>query len=83
MKIVHAPYWGWPDENGSYDGVVGQIQLGEVDIGGGGIFMQKGRLDAVDFATTTNIYKYGFSPGLNPGSPADHEAMGCGQKTLG
>ncbi|KAJ9586812.1 hypothetical protein L9F63_019598 [Diploptera punctata] len=60
MKIIHSPYWGWPDENGSYDGVIGQIQRGEVDIGGGGIFMQKGRLDVVDFASTTNIYNGKF-----------------------
>nr|XP_031835539.1 ionotropic receptor 75a-like isoform X2 [Nomia melanderi] len=41
--------WGYKDQNGSWSGMVGLLQRGEIDIGGTGMFFIKERLDVLEY----------------------------------
>lgn len=41
--------WGYRDENGSWSGMTGMLQRGEIDLGGTGTFFVKERVGVLDY----------------------------------
>jgi hypothetical protein len=50
--------YGYPTENGSYEGLVGLLQRNEVQLGVSAIRIWPSRLDVVDFTAPTWLLRY-------------------------
>jgi hypothetical protein len=58
MNITRVSSWGYPIGNTSrYDGVVGLLQQGEIQIAIVGLLFRTARLDIIDYAGETERYE--------------------------
>ncbi|PSN40732.1 Ionotropic receptor 129 [Blattella germanica] len=74
--------WGWMENNGSWNGVIGMIQRGDVHMGACAIFVTSARIETIDFTMPlfdfgysifikqTNPYKMAWDSLISPFSPA-------------
>lgn len=53
LEFTFSNTWGYLTENGSWDGVIGQLDRKEIDIGGTTTVILKARWDAVDYVAVS------------------------------
>lgn len=54
MNVTTTDRWGSPSKNSScYDGVVGLLECGDVEIGAIGLLQKDARMDRIDYAGET------------------------------
>ncbi|XP_046988687.1 glutamate receptor U1-like [Schistocerca americana] len=59
-NIVFADQWGTRVTKDMFNGQVGQIQRGEVDVAVGGVALRAERSDAIDYTTPTGLFQPAF-----------------------
>jgi len=54
MNVTLTDTWGYPRKNSPcYDGVIGLMECGDVEIGAIGLLQKDARLDRIDYAGET------------------------------
>ncbi|KAE8749197.1 Ionotropic receptor 75c, partial [Frankliniella occidentalis] len=53
LRLLVTPSWGYPRGNGTFDGMIGMLQRGEIDLGVTPAVITKERLAVADFTVQT------------------------------
>jgi hypothetical protein len=58
LNVSLTKSWGYPVNNTKrYDGVVGLLQSGDIEVASVGLLVKKPRLDILDYAGETVLYE--------------------------
>lgn len=53
LRLVVTPSWGYLQQNGSFDGMIGMLQRGDIQLGITPAVITKDRLTVADFTVQT------------------------------